>query len=370
MASTAKIVLPSGAIRYEARYRDATNKSVSKRFKTRREAEDHLIASVHAVRSGHYVDPRAGRLTFQHYAEEWRATAIHSPNTQASVETRLRKHVYPHIGHRPIATITSPDLQRMVRALQNDLAPRTVDVVFRHVTTVFELAVANRILASSPCKAVKIPRPKTPPVAPISADTVHAIADCIGPRMRNLILVAAGTGLRQGELFGLRLSHVDFDNLTIRIDQQIQIHDGRPRPVPLKTEASYRTVPVTEGVLDAIRDQVDRYGLGPDGLIFTGRTGKPLRRNSMHDVFRPVVEELHLPPRQRMHALRHFYASMLIRGGSSVKVVQARLGHRTAQETLETYGHLWEDDDDRTRAIVDTILGAQLTKRNGEPGSA
>jgi integrase len=59
-----------------------------------------------------------------------------------------------------------------------------------------------------------------------------------------------------------------------------------------------------------------------------------------------------------MHALRHFYASLLIRAGCSVKVVQARLGHATAAETLDTYAHLWPDDEDRTRQAVDDVLAA------------
>ena len=58
-----------------------------------------------------------------------------------------------------------------------------------------------------------------------------------------------------------------------------------------------------------------------------------------------------------MHALRHFYASLLIRHGESVKTVQARLGHASAAETLDTYSHLWPDSDDRTRAAVDSVLG-------------
>jgi hypothetical protein len=60
-----------------------------------------------------------------------------------------------------------------------------------------------------------------------------------------------------------------------------------------------------------------------------------------------------------MHALRHYYASLLIRHGESVKTVQARLGHASATETLDTYSHLWPDSDDRTREAIDAVLGAR-----------
>jgi integrase len=61
-----------------------------------------------------------------------------------------------------------------------------------------------------------------------------------------------------------------------------------------------------------------------------------------------------------MHDLRHYYASLLIRHGESVKTVQRRLGHATTAETLETYAHLWPDSDDRTRDAVDAVLGATV----------
>ena len=63
-----------------------------------------------------------------------------------------------------------------------------------------------------------------------------------------------------------------------------------------------------------------------------------------------------LPDGTGFHAIRHYYASLLIRHGESVKVVQSRLGHASAKETLDTYGHLWPDSDDRTRQAVDLVL--------------
>ena len=68
-----------------------------------------------------------------------------------------------------------------------------------------------------------------------------------------------------------------------------------------------------------------------------------------------------------MHALRHYYASLLIRYGESVKTVQVRLGHASAAETLDTYSHLWPDSDDRTRAAIDSVLGEQSPGDRDEP---
>jgi len=81
------------------------------------------------------------------------------------------------------------------------------------------------------------------------------------------------------------------------------------------------------------------------------------------------VKALKLPEGTRFHDLRHYYASLLIRHGESVKTVQARLGHASAAETLDTYSHLWPDSDDRTREAVDAVLGSPADSLRTE-GSA
>ncbi|WP_237394365.1 tyrosine-type recombinase/integrase [Mycobacterium paraintracellulare] len=78
--------------------------------------------------------------------------------------------------------------------------------------------------------------------------------------------------------------------------------------------------------------------------------------------WRPAVAEAKLPAGTGFHALRHYYASLLIRHGESVKTVQARLGHASAVETLDTYSHLWPDSDDRTRDAIDSVLGSTASE--------
>ena len=89
--------------------------------------------------------------------------------------------------------------------------------------------------------------------------------------------------------------------------------------------------------------------------------GEPLRRTDFSRVWVPAREAAKLPQTITFHDLRHYYASLLIARGASVKVVQARLGHKTAQETLDTYGHLWIDDEELTREAVGTELKQALT---------
>lgn len=122
---------------------------------------------------------------------------------------------------------------------------------------------------------------------------------------------------------------------------------------PTKTEASVRTVPMADVTLHALARHLEQFPAeGGDGLIFTGADGGPLRRNRFAEVWSRARSAAGLPADRTFHDLRHHYASLLIRHGESVKVVQARLGHASASETLDTYSHLWPDSEDRTRDAV------------------
>jgi integrase len=139
----------------------------------------------------------------------------------------------------------------------------------------------------------------------------------------------------------------------------VTVNGAGPQLAPPKTEASRRTVPLPQVVLDALAAHLAAFPAGPDGLLFTDARGRPLRRDSFgRDVWRPAVQTVGLTAGVGFHALRHYYASLLIRHGESVTVVQTRLGHKTAKETLDTYAHLWPDSEDQTRAAVDSVLGA------------
>ena len=88
-----------------------------------------------------------------------------------------------------------------------------------------------------------------------------------------------------------------------------------------------------------------------------------LNRDYATRAFRRAATTAHAPVGTRLHSLRHYYASLLIRHGESVKVVQARLGHSSAQETLDTYSHMWPDSEDLTQAAIDEVLGANADCR-------
>jgi integrase len=168
--------------------------------------------------------------------------------------------------------------------------------------------------------------------------------------------------MRQGELFGLTVDHIDFLRKQVSVDRQlVLLPKCAPTFGPPKTQASYRTIPLPVVVVDALAVHLAAYPVGEQGLVFTNAAGAAIRRTRFSDVWRPAVAAAKAPQGTGFHTLRHYYASLLIRHGESVKVVQARLGHASASETLDTYSHLWPDSEDRTRAAIDDVLGSSVS---------
>lgn len=344
---------------WEARWVDPDGRQRKKSFKRKADADAHVVEVEHRKRSGLYIDPSAGRVTFREYAEAWRAVQPHRASTAEQLESRLRLHVYPFIGDRPLSAIRPTELQALVRDRAEHLAPASLENVAVWIGTVFRAAVADRIITTSPAARIKLPTPAelaTDPVVVLTVEELGAITVELPARLRAMTAVGAGAGLRSGEVLGLTVDRVDFLRRTLTVDRQLVTTKGQgPIFGPPKTKASRRTIPLPDYVVETLAAHLATFPAGQDGLIFTRPDGGPMRRNRWGETWSKAAATVGLPG-TRFHALRHTYASLLIRAGCSVKVVQARLGHATAQETLDTYAHLWPDDEDRTRAAVDAVL--------------
>ena len=355
---------------WRARYRDAAGKEHARHFARKVDAQRWLDEVTASVVTGQYVAPAAGKITLREYAEHWRTVQAHRPSTVEQVARHLKLHVYPTLGDRPLASILPSDLKGLVAKLSVTLAPATVSVIYRHLSAVFKAAVGDRRIASSPCVGVSVPRPRKVRVVPVETPAIHKLTAAMPERWRAAVTLAAGTGMRQGEVFGLTVDRIDFLRRRVVVDRQLVILAGRePYLGAPKTDSSDRIIPLPQVVVDALAAHLAAFPPGPDGLVFTTASGRPVRRSNWGDVWRPAVASAGLPGFV-FHGLRHYYASLLIRHGESVKSVQDRLGHKSAVETLDTYSHLWPDSDDRTREAVDVVLGTAAASPPGTPADS
>lgn len=343
---------------WEARYRGPDGNEVKKWFNRKVDGQRWLDEATAGMVTGKYVDPRAGEIVFQDYGDEWRAMQVHRPSSAAHYETMLRRHVYPYIGHMKLAEITPSAIQAWVKKISQTLAASTVGVVHGIVSSCFKSAVRDRRISSNPCEGTRLPEVERKRVVPLTDEQVWTLYSKIDPRFKALIHLCAATGLRQGEVFGLTADRIDFLRGIVKVDRQAVALAKEPiRFGPPKRPASYREIPVPRDVIEVLSAHIAKYELGNDGLIFHADDGGFVRRSTFSaKVWIPARKAANLPSGVGIHALRHYYASRLIRFGESVKTVQNRLGHASASETLDTYSHLWPDADDRTREAVAGLI--------------
>lgn len=345
---------------WRARYRDEAGKEHARHFSRKVDAQRWLNEVTASIVTGYYVAPRAGRVTFKAFAEEWRSSQVFRPSTAALVEGAFNKRVYPVIGDKPLDSILPSHVQALVSKLAEMYAPRTVSVTYSYVSSVFKAAVRDRRIQRTPCESIRLPEIVPARVNPLGVETVLQIADAMPAHLRAIVITAAGTGMRQGEIFGLTVDRVDFLRRTITVDRQLNGQAGSQEFGPPKTTSSNRVIPLPAFVGLELSRHLATEGIS-DGLIFRGGRGAALSRSTFGDIWRRAA------PGVDFHELRHFYASLLIRHGESVKTVQARLGHKNAQETMDTYAHLWQDSDVRTREAVDLVLNLADFVRTAGP---
>lgn len=367
--------------RWRARYRDDAGQEHAKHFARKVEAQRWIDEVTTSIVTGQYVDPRAGKITFQEYAEQWRSAQVHRPTSAEYVEGMLRRHVYPIYGARAIGSILPSEIQAWVKLLgvgdqatkRKPLAAGTIGVLHGVVSGIFRSAVRDRRIMANPCEGTRLPRVERRRIIPLTTAQVETLRAELPDELKAIVIFAAGTGMRQGEIFGLTRDRLRLlgTNPVVVVDRQLLTRLGRVTEFgPLKTRASYRTIPLPMAVVDALNEHLAARDIADDDLVFT-LEGRPITRQAFGHVWRPVakIAGLNAATGPGMHALRHYYASLLIRYGESVKTVQTRLGHASAVETLDTYSHLWPDSDDRTRDAIDSVLGTSREGGVESPGA-
>ncbi len=350
--------------KWRARYRDEGGKEHARHFDRKTDAQAWLDQQTASIVRGDWADPKAGRETLKAYATRWEALQIASEGTRRITDNALRVHILPTLGDRKLASIRRSDIQAFVKELEvKEIRPATEDVpartlgagsirnVYEVLQRVLDAAVEDRVIATSPCRRIALPKDHDDEVEIPAVEDVEKVRAALGERWRAVVVVLAGSGLRIGELLGLRVEDVDFLRRTIRVQRQRLQSNA---VAPLKSKASRRTVPVGQVVIDALAAHLAAYPASGEAL-FTDELGDPLTyrrwKRLLSDATKAASVDL------TSHSFRHFAASALISGGASVKQVQAFLGHASAVITLRTYSHLWPGDEDRTRNVLDAALG-------------
>ncbi|MET8305853.1 site-specific integrase [Micromonospora sp. NPDC005173] len=375
-------------MRYRVRYLAPDGKEKSQSFpdKKKREAQAFLANVQADILKGTYVDPDAGRTTFKQYADEWLAAATTDVLTRDRIEYELRLHVYPVIGHKPIASIQPTTIREWARKIQEKgLSVGYRRVLFTDVSMILNAAVDDKKIVSNPFAVKSIRRPKPAPtkVVPWPVTRLTAFRENVRPRYRIAVDLGAGCGLRQGEIFAASPGDLDLTRPVLHVTRQIKLVRGSLIFAPPKGGKS-REVPLPDSVARRLRQHAKDCPPLAVTLPWETLTGEPrtvelylttpaglaLSRSMFNSgVWKPAIRATGIPDDRHngMHVLRHTYASVLLDAGESIKALSAYLGHADPGFTLRTYTHLLPASEDRTRRAIDKALGGGRSGKDAPP---
>ena len=336
--------------RWRVRYQAEGRRISRSGFATRAEARAWLAQAEVDLAGGRHVDPRSGRLLFRQYEGLWLSGLLAEASTKDRTKSRINAQLLPAFGTRRLDEIRREDVRAWVAALAERYRPTYVRSCLVTLRSILQEAVDSGRLPQNPAAGVSSPTLRAEERRFLTAEEVEALAGAIEPRFRNLVLLAAYSGLRWGELTGLRIENLDLLRGRVTVAEVLARGEAGRRYVKAfpKSAAGRRTVGLPQAVTEGLRTHVETYGVGEGGLVFSTERGRPLRHADWNEVhFGPAVLRAGLggPARPTFHSLRHTHAALLIAQGTHAKAVQRRLGHASIRTTLDTYGHLYEEHE-------------------------
>jgi integrase len=276
----------------------------------------------------------------------------------------LTKHVVPAIGGIKLAKLRPAHVQVMLDTVK--AGPRTTTHVYRVLGAALRHAVRIQLLGTNPAAGATPPRPGWPSLTVPEAADVRRMLDQSTGWLKTALTLSASTGMRRGEVLALQWRSVDLEAAVTRVEQAVEFVGSELQYFPPKTDRSRRTVSLpigTVAMLKALRkDQAERRLLlgedwqGTDLVVELG-DGSPIHPELYTQRFRRLADRAGLLT-VRLHDLRHFYASELLRRNVHPKVVSEALGHSSTWFTMDVYSHLLPHMQEQASAAIEAALGS------------
>jgi integrase len=331
--------------------------------KSKREVQDKLSKLQGLKTDGLLFAP--SKMTVATFLARWLDDVVRlsrKPLTHASYRNIVENHINKRIGGESIDRITAARLQAFYSDMERaGTSPRMRQYVHAVLHRAFRQAVKWGLLAVNVCDRLDRPTVPEREMKVLSPDQAKAfMVSAESDRLHALYVLASTTGLRQGELYGLKWEDVDLDGGYLSVQRTIIEIDGVVSEGAPKTKKGKRRADLPAIAVEALEDHRRRMlaeGHAGSTYIFCDTTGGPLRRqNVLRRSFRPILKAAELP-QIRFHDLRHTCATWLFSMGIHAKVVQERLGHSKIGITLDTYSHVLPTMQGEAAAAFDSAIG-------------
>jgi integrase len=341
-------------------------------FKTKREAEAALNERV----SGTNIGVAPSRLTVEKYLREWCKIQKDklAPTSWNRYKLAIELWLIPYLGSIKLSRLTAIDIDNAYTEIRK--APRkdgrtgslsavTIGLIHGVLRKALNDAVRKKIIGYNPVYGADLPRRQYIDYKIISADDINRIINHIqGTVYYAPVALAALTGMRLGEVLGLRWQDIDIEKQVLyvrlalkRIGAGVLVHE---QP---KTEKSRRAIKIGEqtiSILNKQKELQEQWRIQSaeqwvdTGLVCTRVNGEALNPSSVSSRVYGIMKSLGIEG--NMHSLRHSHATLLLQAGVNIKIVQERLGHSTIQTTADVYSHVQPDMQENAVYAIEEII--------------
>lgn len=370
---------------WEARYTEGIDPGTGKQIqrsitgKTQKEVSQKLKAVTVSIDAGTYTTP--SKMTLGQWLDTWTAEYLGSvkPKTVESYNCQIRNHIKPALNTVKLEALTAPMIQSFYNRLYAPresggagLSAKSVGIVHGVLHKALQQAVAVGYIRFNPADSCELPRIERKEIKPLDSEAISDFLQAVqNHKFEAVYLTMLFTGMRRGEICGLKWDCVNLEKGTILINKQLQNIPGKPGEFRLAStkNSKGRSITVAKTVVDLLKkhkiQQAEAKLLaGPlwndEGYVFTDEAGRHLSPSTLYHNYKRLVSSIGLPD-ARLHDLRHSYAVAALRAGDDIKTVQGNLGHHTASFTLDVYGHVTEemkqDSADRMERFIKGVSG-------------
>lgn len=319
--------------------------------------------------AGAPTEATASAPTLRDYTEEWRRTykdGKQRQNTRDGISSYLRVHIYPTWGDTPIDQIATKDIQEFMNA-RSHLAAKTLREMLNLLKQVFSSAVEDGLIPTNPAKSSRLSNPgkASKNREALDRDTLAEIAGklhLLEENDRRFLALAMYTGMRRGEIVGLRWEDIDLANNVIHVQRSANINKGKAIIGETKTASGKRDIPIAPDLLSNLKP------LKATGYVIVGtrdQSGKEPITCTIYVAMLKRINKVIDMHGATAHVFRHSLGTLLYDASQNVKTVQSIMGHSDFKTTTDRYVHAV---DERKQTAIQQV-GSLITHQTGEPSS-
>ncbi|KYG28132.1 tyrosine-type recombinase/integrase [Alkalihalobacillus trypoxylicola] len=341
-------------------------------FKTKKEAQSACASLIDKINKGYSFDNH--NVTVGQFIDHWLEHVAKRKVTERTLLNYTRaldRRIRPYIGTLKLTELKLHHGQKLVTEfLEEGKSERYIEYTFTLFRGSLNFAVKTDILQKNPLEHLELPRPRQTKKTTWSAEEIKRFmifSKTENPYYMVPLLIAARTGMRRGEVLGLRWDKVDFERKKITVEYSLTFNEPTKQFIMVspKTKSSYRQISIDDDLTNELKRHRKRQLemkmlLGADyddswNLVCCSTNGRPMYGRSLAHHFDHVAKKAGLK-KIRIHDLRHSHATMLLREGVNPKIVSERLGHSSIKMTLDVYSHVTLDMQEKTADIIKNIL--------------